>query len=546
MSLKTPLEMFYQNVQRFSDTAFLRQPNKGVVSTYSWRQFDLLVRRVASGITSLDLPKGSHIGLISKNCAEWFIADLAIMLSGHVSVPIYPTAGPDTIKYVLQHASCKVVFVGKLDNAYEQLGAVSPSITTIGFPYLGPETTISWQTLLSNKPLQESPIPEMDSTATIIYTSGSTGNPKGVVHTYRSVSEAATGCSEELIITKQDRMMSYLPLAHIAERVLVEMSAIYSGMQVYFSESLDTFSRDIKAASPTLFMSVPRLWTRFQMGVISKIPQKKLDRLLRIPIVKNIISNKIKAQLGLSSARMCFVGTAPTSPSTLKWFNKLGIDISEGWGMTENCAYGTSAVPFRLDKIGSIGKAFNKVDLRISEEGEIQVKGPSNMKEYYLEPEKTLAAFTSDGFLHTGDKGDIDKDGYVTITGRLKDIFKTSKGKYVTPVPIEAKLAENVLIEQVCVTGGNLKQPIALLVLSEIATSRKPADIIDSLDMTMKQVNSSLESHSTLDHLIVLNGNWTVENDLLTPTLKLKRQVIEQHYASLIQRQHSTPIVWNY
>lgn len=212
--------------------------------------------------------------------------------------------------------------------------------------------------------------------------------------------------------------------------------------------------------------------------------------------------------------------------------------------MTENCAYGTSSVPFRMDKVGCIGKAYEGVDIRISDEGEIQVKGPCNMKEYYLEPEKTAEVFTEDGYLRTGDKGEIDGEGYVRITGRLKDIFKTAKGKYVTPVPIESSLMENSSVEQVCVTGSSLKQPIALLVLSEDAKKLDKSELTASLQATLDEVNAKLESHQTLDRLLVVDEEWTIDNDLLTPTLKVKRHVLEKKYHEVINSSYKDKVVW--
>lgn len=543
MSLKTPLEMLYEQVENNPQRTYLTQPHNGEVTTYTWQEFDQQVRKAAAGLIALDLPKGSHIALISKNCAQWFIADMAIMMAGHVSIPIFPTAGPETISYVIEHASCPVIFVGKLEHPDEQIKAVPDTVKSIGFPYPGAKTDISWQEFLAQPPFEGKPKPALEDTMTIIYTSGSTGKPKGVLHTYGSISWSGSASMPSLDVTENDRILSYLPLSHITERVLVEMASLYSGMQIFFIESLDTFKTDIQRCKPTLFISVPRLWTRFQMGVLAQMPQNKLDFLLKIPILGSLVAKKIRKGLGLDQARLCASGSAPISPALIHWFSKLGIEICEGWGMTENCAYGTSSVPFRKDKIGCIGRAYEGVDIRISDEGEIQVKGQCNMKEYYLEPEKTAEVFTEDGYLRTGDKGEIDAEGYVRITGRLKDIFKTAKGKYVAPVPIESKLMENAHIEQVCVTGSNLKQPIALVVLSEeVRADRKT--LHKSLSNTLESVNALLESHQVLDRIVVVNESWTIENDMLTPTLKVKRHVLEKNYYDVINGQYQEKLVW--
>jgi long-subunit acyl-CoA synthetase (AMP-forming) len=544
MSLKTPLEMFYQWEQTHPDSIYLKQPIDGVTKDFTWRETGQQARKVAASLLAMDLPKGSHIAILSKNCAEWFITDLAIMLAGHVSVPIYSTAGEKTIQYVLDHAKCPVIFVGKLDNTEKQVAAIDDGIVKLAFPYPNIPADKQWDELLQTVPFLGKPIPALDSIMSIVYTSGSTGNPKGVVHNYESICWAASNSLNELGVDQNDRILSYLPLAHITERVLVEISSFYSGSRIDFIESLDTFARDVRATQPTLFISVPRLWTRFQMGVLANMPQKKLDFLLRVPIVGGIVSKKIRTKLGLGQARLCASGSAPIPATTLEWFRKIGINISEGWGMTENSAYGTCCVPFRADKLGSIGRAYSGVDIRIAEEGEIQVKGPCNMKEYYLEPEKTAEVMTEDGYLKTGDKGSIDSEGYIKITGRLKEIFKTSKGKYIAPVPIESKLMANSSIEQVCVTGSQLKQPIGLVVLSAEALKLPAAEIQLSLLATLNEVNDTLESHAVLDCLIVMKDEWTVDNGLLTPTLKVKRHNLEEHYKGLINGQLKGKIAW--
>lgn len=534
MSLKTPLEMFYQWETTQPETVYLKQPVDGVIKDFSWHETGQQARKIAANLLAMDLPAGSNIAILSKNCAEWFIADLAIMLAGHVSVPIYSTAGEKTIRYVLDHAKCPVIFVGKLDDTENQVAAIHDNIVKLAFPYPNIPADKQWNELLEVTPFEGKPVPALDTVMTIVYTSGSTGNPKGVVHNYESICWAAFHSLNALSVNQSDRVLSYLPLAHITERVFVEIASFYSGMRIDFLESLDTFGRDVRATEPTLFVSVPRLWTRFQMGVLANMPQKKLDFMLRIPILGSMVTKKIRTNLGLAKARMCASGSAPIPASTLEWFRKVGVNISEGWGMTENSAYGTGCVPFRADKIGSIGHAYEGVDIRIAADGEIQVKGPCNMKEYYLEPEKTAEVMTEDGYLRTGDKGSMDSEGYIKITGRLKEIFKTAKGKYIAPVPIESKLMANSSIEQVCVTGSQLKQPIALVVLSVEALKLPEEEIEESLLATLNEVNETLESHAVLDRLVIMQDEWTVDNGLLTPTLKVKRHNLEEHYDSLI------------
>ncbi|MCA6064981.1 AMP-binding protein [Thalassolituus marinus] len=543
MQVKTPLEMLYHWEKTTPDDVYLRQPVDGIFHELSWKQVAEQVRRIASALIAQNYEQGSHIAILSKNCAEWFITDLAIAMAGHVSVPIYATAGQETIRYVLTHSNCKAIFVGKLDDTINQCAAIDESITRFAFPYGDIPAHYRWHELLQQPALASSPIPAANDVMTIIYTSGSTGNPKGVINTFGSYAWSCQALADTLKVTNKERMLSYLPLAHITERVYVEGASLYNGFSVSFVESLDTFADNLREVSPTIFISVPRLWTRFQMGVLAKVPPAKLNRLLSIPIIRTLVARKIRKQLGFGDTRLFGSGSAPISPATIHWYEKLGIQICEGWGMSENNGLGTTSYPFRHEKIGTIGRAYEGVGLRISDDGEIQLKGPCVMQEYYLEPEKTAEAFTDDGWLRTGDKGEIDSEGYVKITGRLKEIFKTAKGKYVAPVPIESLLMENPLIEQICVTGSNLKQPVALVVLTPEAKAHDSSHIRHSLEKTLKKVNAKLESHARLDSLIVINDSWSVENGLLTPTLKIKRHLIEGKYQDVIQQNHTQAVV---
>lgn len=540
----TPLEMLYHWESHCPDDAYLVQPVEGKYQTYTYAEVADLARRVAFQLNEMALPAGSRIGLFAKNCAEWFIIDFGIMMAGHISVPVFASAGSDTLNYVIRHADIQLLFVGKLDNPNAQLPAIPADLPTVALPYPNLPMDKQWDTFINCPAIEGSPDRNLDDIMTIIYTSGSTGEPKGVVHSFKSVCWAAANSLDSLTFSRGDRMLSYLPLAHITERVLVELASCYAGGKIYFVESLDTFQRDVQFCQPTLFISVPRLWTKFQHGILAKMPQKKLSLLLKIPFISGMVKKKIQTGLGLTQARLLASGSAPLAPSIIRWFNTIGVNISEGWGMTENSAYGTACVPFRKDKIGKIGKPYPGVHIRLADDGEIQVKSPCNMDAYYLDPGKTAEAFTSDGYLRTGDKGEVDEEGYVAITGRLKDIFKTEKGKYVTPAPIEARIMENDAVEQVCVVGTGLPQPIALVVLSEEVAQQEKAMLTTRLLSTLDALNANLESHQKLDRILVIGEEWTIENDMLTPTLKVKRHVLESRYKSVILAQYSEKVEW--
>ncbi|WP_220719730.1 AMP-binding protein [Agarivorans litoreus] len=533
----TPVDALMHWQKQDPQRVYLRQPIDGVYHEKTWAVVAREAGQIAQGILSQGLEPGDKVAILAKNSAEWFIADLAIMMAGCVSIPIYSTASVDTISFVLQHSEAKLLFVGKLDEWGKQASAVPIGLKTVAMPYPTMPCHFQWSDWLKEMPvIEKNHLWDAKDIMTIIYTSGSTGDPKGAEISFAAYRYACEQLIDVLQAGSEDRVMSYLPLAHITERVYIQGTSIFSGQfSVSFVESLDTFPDNLRSVQPTLFISVPRLWARFQQGVFEKLPPKKLKLLLSIPLVSSLIKLKIKKALGLNKARILGCGSAPVAPSLLRWYQSIGLNISEAWGMTENLAYGTLNVPFRSDKIGTIGKAGPGVEIKISEQGEILAKGEGMMQGYYKHADLTEESIV-DGWLHTGDKGEIDNDGYVKIIGRLKESFKTAKGKYVAPVPIEQSLAENSMVEQVCVVGSALTQPCALVVLAAEMKQHSQAQIEASLNRTLKKVNEQLESHAKLSHVVVVNEEWNVDNALLTPTLKIRRNQIEQHYSVLIHQ----------
>jgi long-subunit acyl-CoA synthetase (AMP-forming) len=279
---------------------------------------------------------------------------------------------------------------------------------------------------------------------------------------------------------------------------------------------------------------VPRLWLKFYQGVLKKMPQPKLTRLLRIPIVSGIVKRKILTGLGLDACRLAASGSAPIPPSLIDWYRALGLDLLEGYGMSENfCVSHVNRIG--ASRSGYVGQPLPGVECKLSPEGEVLVKSPGMMKGYYRQPEDTAAAFTADGFLRTGDRGEIDDAGRLKITGRVKELFKTSKGKYVAPVPIENLLNADPLLEQSCVSGANQPQPFALVLLNEDVRARLAAggargDVEGALGRLRDAVNAQLDPHEHLLALVVVKEPWTIDNGLITPSLKIRRGAIEDRY----------------
>jgi long-chain acyl-CoA synthetase len=544
---KLALQQLYRWEQTAPQRVVLTQPmGGGRIQEFTWAQVMDSARRLAAWLQAQGLQPGDRVALISKNTAWWLMADFSIWLAGGVSVPLYPTLAADTITQVLQHSQARWLFIGKLDGwagmrpgVEAAMGQGLQCIRMPLAPAMGelPPASHDWDAITaSTAPLAGNPLRDGDELATIMYTSGTTGAPKGVMHSFATFAwSIESGLQRLSDITPEARMLSYLPLSHVAERTLIEHGLLFTSMHVFFAESLDTFTQDLQRARPTVFFSVPRLWVKFQQGVQAKMPPAKLQRLLRIPIIRGIVRKKILGALGLDQCTFAAGGAAPMPPALLNWFAQLGLPIVEVYGMTENC--GVSHATLKgVQRPGTVGKTYQGVSHRIDPaNGEIQVKSEGLMLGYYKEPQLTADAFTEDGWLHTGDKGAIDADGYLKITGRVKDLFKTSKGKYVAPAPIEDKLVVHPAVEACCVTGANLGQPLAVLMLNQDAITRSGdaagrAELEASLAAHRQAVNATLDPHEQLDSLILVTEPWTVDNGFITPTFKVKRNRVEEIY----------------
>jgi long-chain acyl-CoA synthetase len=548
-----PLQKFYGWERERGDDVFLTQPDgHGSVRDITWSEAGDEVRRMAAWLQSQGWPDASKVAILGKNSAHWVLADLAITMAGLVSVPIYPTFNAEAVRYILLHSEARACFVGKLDSVACIPGEMPPEMRLIALPLAPALPALSWQALVSGTaPLQGEPVPDAGQLWTIVYTSGTTGTPKGVMLTHGALAWAVTSIMKRDSFGPRDRVLSYLPLAHIMERTFGEQAAIAAGIHLFFAESLDTFVQDLQRARPTLFISVPRLWVKFQQGVHAKLPPEKLDRLLRLPIIGWLVRRKILKGLGLDQCRLAGSGAAPLPPDVLRWFRNLGLNLIEGYAMTENCAV-SHTTRSGTSYPGTVGFPYAGLESRVdAATGEIQMRSPAVMTGYYKDPSQTASAFTGDGWLRTGDKGRLDEDGCLRITGRVKDIFKTSKGKYVAPAPIESVLARHPAIEACIVSGASLAQPLAIALLSAEAAAgaESPegrAKLTESLNRHLGSVNDALEPHERIACLALVTTPWTPENGFVTPTLKVKRARIEEVYGGRFQEwvDRRQPVVW--
>ena len=514
----------------------------GEVRTWTWKQAVDETRRMAAHLQSLGLPPGSKIALISKNTAHWMMTDWAIWMAGFVSVPLYPTLASDTIRQILEHSEAKLLFVGKLDGWDGMKAGLPAGMACIGHPLSPKHSFPTWDDIIAKTPpLPGQPVRAAEELCTIMYTSGTTGVPKGVMHSFGTLAWCIESGLKRVPLDHHSRMLSYLPMSHIVERVLVEHGCLAIGMKVFFAESLETFTLDLNRAKPTVFFSVPRLWVKFQQGINHKMPPAKLNKLLKLPIIGGLVRKKILKALGLDKCTFAAGGAAPMPPALLTWYTKLGLDLVEGYGMTENGAISHATLPGK-SRPGTVGLPYDGVQSRIDPvSGEIQMKSPGVMLGYYKEPVQTKDAFTADGWLRTGDKGSLDAEGNLKITGRVKDLFKTSKGKYVAPAPIEDRLVMHEAIEACAVTGANLGQPLGIVMLNaegiaQAADGEGRKALETSLAAHMKTINAKLDPHEQLDCLVLITTPWTVDNGFITPTFKIKRNRVEEVYGANYER----------
>ena len=553
-NIPTLIERFYHWEKTTPNKTFLRQPKGEKWNEISFAEAGQQARKMATALREKGLNKGDHIGIYSKNCYHWILSDLAIMMGGYVSVPLYASLPKDQLANVIELGDLKAIFIGKLDAWGDRVAAIPDNVLSIKFPHYEGNAKVDlgedWNDLIANaSPVTDNFVPNLDDLWTIKFTSGTTGTPKGVMHVHRTpsmimINELKTNWLG-MSTLKAYRFLSFLPLNHVGERLGLEVPAIWMGGMISFAQNLDTFAKNLQDTQPTIFFAVPRIWTKFYLGVIAKMPEKKLDLFLKIPIVRGIIKNKLRTALGMRDVGIAATGAAITPAFIKNFYKKLDIQLVEAYGMTEVCGSMTNS-PDPNAPQDSVGKAIPFGEVKIHPETqEILMKTPYMMTGYYKNPEKT-AEVLIDGWMHSGDKGTIDKNGYVRVIGRVKDAFKTSKGSYVTPNPMEEVLMKNDYIEQVCVAGLGNPQPIALINLSEIGIAANKETVSQSILESVEKANSTRAKFEKISTAIIQKEVWSVENGLITPTLKVKRGKIDEKYSSKYLDWHEADekVIW--
>lgn len=589
----TIVDIFWRNAGRYGPRPALRRKVGGEWETTTWDDYAEQVRHVAAGLVRLGLVQGDRVGVLSGNRLEWHLADLGILAAGGVTVPVYPTNSSSQVAYVLGHSECRFVFVEGIDQLSkvllrrEELPALERVFVFDRSAGLDHEFVGDLDDLrdLADDELAEHPTVledrahalHHDDVATIVYTSGTTGRPKGAVLTHGNIAANIEHITAVVPVGPDDRFLSFLPLSHIAERTVSDFGEVLAGGETWFAESLAAVQEDLQACRPTIFFAVPRVWEKFREGVREKIESlNRAERLLaerylhlasrrggvtgagpalskveaaQYRALDAVVGRSIRSGLGLDRARYLVSAAAPVHPDLLRWFHGLGLPVAEVYGQTENCGVSTMNPPDDI-RIGTVGKAAPGVELRIADDGEILTRGANVTIGYHRDEAGTAELIDDEGWMHTGDLGVIDADGYLTITGRKKDLIINAAGKNISPQEIETRLRYEPLISQAVVVGDGRPYLTALLTLDvealvDWASAHGRTGTVEELACdpeVLQEVADSVErvnlEHARVEGIKrwhVLPHDLTVASGELTPTLKVKRQVVAERYADVIE-----------
>ena len=588
--------LFWNGVRERADQVWLRQKELGIWRSWTWRDTGEAVRELAAGLLALGFGRGEVASILANTRREWVLADLAILSCGGVANGIYPTDAPAQVHYICQDSASTVLFIEddeQLDKALEvraQLPRLrhivvfdlkglrhlqDPSILGLeALRRLGREHLAAHPKALDERLTQVQP----QDLAILVYTSGTTGKPKGAMHTHHGIVYTVRGYNTLISQNAQDERMCFLPLCHIAERAGGEYFALYTGTRLNFVENPETIPENVREIAPTVFTAVPRVWEKFYSGVM--IGLKEAGRLqqaayawaigvglriadkviagepvgallkLQFQLARWLALDNTRKLIGIHKARYLVTGAAPISPELVRWYLALGVPMLEVWGMTETCGASTGNLATRI-KPGSIGPAagFNEVRLDPAT-GEILVRGPNVITGYLNLPEKTAEAIDAEGWLHTGDVGTMDEDGYFRITDRMKDIIITAGGKNITPSELENELKFSPYITDAVVIGDRRPYLVAIVMIdqdnvekfaqdrdipfSNYASLTRAPEIQELIQAELDRVNAKFARVEQIKKFFLLDRQLSAEDEELTPTMKLKRKLVEKKYEAQI------------
>ena len=589
--------VFWNAVNKRGPRVWMRQKQLGIWRTWTWDQTAGAVREIACGLMSLGFQAGDTASILSNTVVEWVLADIAVLSSGGVSNGIYPTDAASQVQYLCEDSSTSILFVEddeQLDKALEVRAAL-PRLRAIvvfdmeGLRDLKEPGVISLAQLreLGRTYLAQHPDELMqrvwacrpEDLAILVYTSGTTGKPKGAMHSHAGLVYTTRGYNLLAAQTEADERMCFLPLCHIAERLGGEYFALYTGSILNFVENPETVPENVREIAPTVFTAVPRVWEKFYSGVMISLKEasplqqaayawgigvgteiadkvlagKPVDSFLKFKftVARWIALNNVRKLIGIHRARFCFTGAAPISADLIKWYMALGVPMLEVWGMTETCGAATG-VPASRMKPGSIGPAATYNEVRLDPvTSEILVRGPNVFMGYLNQPEKTAETIDADGWLHTGDVGVMDAEGYFRITDRMKDIIITAGGKNITPSELENELKFSPYVTDAVVIGDKLPYLTVIIMIdqenvekyaqdndvpfSNYASLTRSREVQELIQGEIDRINAKFARVEQIKKFFLLETQLSAEDEELTPTMKLKRQLVQKKYAPQIE-----------
>ncbi|MHB8513143.1 MAG: AMP-dependent synthetase/ligase [Actinomycetota bacterium] len=583
--------MFEETARSLPDDPALKMKlPSGEWETFTWSEYRERVRAIALGLKALGISRGDFVAILSRNRPEHVMADMGAVHSGATPISLYNTLAPEQIAYICNHSEAKIMFVEDVD-FLERVLKVRAELRhqeriVIMNPTQAEGDVVTLEELIESGRAEHSANPsafdelwrqvQPDDLLTLIYTSGTTGPPKGVMNKHRNILWDLESLRRMMELEPHDRVISYLPLAHAADRFLSHWQSLARGFTIYFCPDLAQLVPTMLEVRPTFFGAVPRVWEKLHSGLNAAISREPDDS--KRTTIQSAISagrtdsaarqrglhstdvakhepifSALREKIGLDQMRVAFTGAAPTPYDVLEFFDAIGVHINEVWGMSELSAIATINPPDAI-KLGTIGKPVPGAEARIAEDGELLIRGGLTMAGYYKEPEKTAETLAG-GWMHTGDVATIDDEGYLRIVDRKKELIITAGGKNISPANLEAKLKEHPLIGQACVIGDNRAYLSALIVLdgevapawarshgiegSSIAELSAHPEIVSEIERAVGVVNESVSRVENVRRWTILPAEWTAESEELTPTLKLKRRVINDKYSKEIETLYS-------
>jgi long-chain acyl-CoA synthetase len=597
MAGETIPAIFWNAVVARGPNVWMRQKDLGIWRSWTWNETGQAVREIGHGLMALGFEARHTASILSNTNIEWVLCDLAVLSAGGVSNGIYPTDAPEQVHYLCEDSGTRVLFVED-DEQLDKALAVRASLPLLqkivvfdmeGLRDFHDPMVISLKQLqaLGREHAQQNPdmlkqrsaACKPEELAILVYTSGTTGKPKGGMHSHHGLVYTVRGYNTLIARDERDECMCFLPLCHIAERMAGEYFSMYTGAKLNFVENPETVPENVREIAPTVFGAVPRVWEKFYSGVMIALKEAgglqqavygwaigvghqvvnlvlaqkpvPLSLKLRFHVARLLALNNVRKMIGIHRARFLVTGAAPISPDLVRWYLALGLPMLEVWGMTETCGAGTGAPAHRI-KPGSIGPAAEFNEMRLDPvTGEILVRGPNVFMGYLNLPEKTAETVDADGWLHTGDVGVVDEEGFFRITDRMKDIIITAGGKNITPSELENELKFSPYVTDAVVIGDKRRYLTVIIMIdqenvekyaqdndvpfSNYASLTHSAEVQNLIQAEVDRVNKKFARVEQIKKFWLLDTQLSAEDEELTPTMKLKRKLVEKKYALQIE-----------